>query len=110
MGFVDIASNVFCLFAIPIIGKRLIMMIGLTGVVVFCFSVAVNAYFYLDFATSSFVWQSLPGGRTDDNPYALPIFICLGISASISGCVPWMMISEVYPFRYCLLKTINLHF
>lgn len=103
MGFVDIASNLFCVFAIPIVGKRILMLTGLTGVVIFCFGVAINAYFYLDFDTSSFNWQPLPDGELKENNYGLPLLICLGVSASISGCVPWMMNSEVFPFRYWCL-------
>lgn len=100
MGLVDILSNLFCVFAIPIVGKRLIMLIGLFGVVVCCFGVAVNAFFYLSFETTSFEKHSTNIGEGDSNPYAFALFVCLGVSASISGCVPWMMNSEVYPFRY----------
>lgn len=99
MSLVDILSNLFCVVAIPIVGKRLIMLIGLTGVAVCCFGVALNAYYYLDFDTSSFENHGpteVPGAP---NPYAFALFVCLGISASISGCIPWMMNSEVYPFR-----------
>lgn len=103
MGFVDIATNLFLVVVIPIIGKRFTMLIGLSGVVVFCFGVATNAFFYLDFNTSSFDLKSRPGTLSDLNPYALPLFVCLGISASMSASIPWMMNSEVYPFRYYIL-------
>lgn len=99
MGLVDILSNLFCVFAIPILGKRLIMLTGLLGVVICCFGVATNAYFYLTFGTTSFEKSSYAADQRDSNPYAFALFVCLGISASISGCVPWMMNSEVYPFR-----------
>lgn len=100
MGFVDIASNLFCMFAIPIVGKRVIMLTGLTGVVIFCIGVAVNAYIFLDFGTSSFDWMPNSESDSSENHYVFALFICLGVSASISGCVPWLMNSEVYPFRY----------
>lgn len=100
MGLVDILSNLFCVFAIPIVGKRLIMLLGLCVVAICCFGVAANAYFYLTFDTSSFEKQPVSEmASTEDNPYALALFVCLGIGASVSGCVPWMMNSEVYPFR-----------
>lgn len=112
MGLVDILSNLFCVFAIPIVGKRLIMLLGLTGVAICCFGVATNAYFYLNFDTTSFEVPELPEAEATENPYALALFVCLGISASVSGCVPWMMNSEVYPFRYrypCL-KTLFIRY
>lgn len=99
MGLVDIAANVFCVFAIPIVGKRVVMLVCLFGVVVFCFGVAANAYYFLDFDTSSFDWQPSLESDSSENNYALPLFICLGVSASISGCIPWLMNSEVFPFR-----------
>lgn len=100
MGLVDILSNLCCVIAIPIIGKRTMMLLGLTGVCVFCFCVAANAYHYLTFDTSSFHPPPLLDGQEAENHYAFPLFICLGVSASVSGLVPWMMNSEVYPFRY----------
>lgn len=94
------------MFAIPIVGKRLVMLVGLTGVVVCCFGVAANAYFYLSFDTTSFEKHAHSGAEGDSNPYAFALFVCLGICARISGCVPWMMNSEVYPFRYPFRKLI----
>lgn len=99
MGLVDILSNLFCVIAIPMVGKRLIMLIGLTGVFVCCFGVALNAFYFLPIETSSFDKPTLSLNSDDSNPYAFALFVCLGVSASISGCVPWMMNSEVYPFR-----------
>lgn len=100
MGFIDIATCLFCVFAIPIAGKRFMMLIGLSGVVVFCFGVATNAFLYLSFDASSFRFERFPESESKDNSYALVLFCCLGVSASISGCVPWIMNGEVYPFRY----------
>lgn len=96
----DIIANIFCVLAIPIMGKRNIMLMGLAGVVVFCFGISANAYFYLNVDTSSFELQSQSEGvLAKDNPYAFPLFACCGVSASLSGCIPWIMNGEVYPFR-----------
>lgn len=99
LGIFDIAISLLCVCAIPIVGKRIIMLIGLAGVVVFCFGIAANAYFYLDFDISSFRMQPSLFGETKNNPYALALFIGLTVCASLSGGIPWVMNGEVYPFR-----------
>lgn len=99
MGLFDIASNVLCVCLIPIVGKRNIMLIGLTGVVIFCFGIAVNAYYFINPNTSSFVLSPMSVSDSKDNSYGLVLFICFGVSASISGSIPWVMNGEVYPFR-----------
>lgn len=99
MGLVDILASIFCVVAIPIIGKRKMMLLGLTGVTICCFGVASNAFTYLSFETSSFEIMTPAEDQASVNQYALVWFVCLGLSASVSGCVPWILNSEVYPFR-----------
>lgn len=109
-GLIDIMSNLFCVFAIPVFGKRPLFLCGLLGVAVSCFAVGANAFATLPIGTSSFDQSAAIG--VGENYVALVFFICLAVSASVSGGVPWMLNSEIYPFRWvgavvCNRRTLN---
>lgn len=96
-GLIDILSNVFCVFAIPWLGKRPLFFCGLFTVAASCFAIGANAFVTFPITTSSFDPDSAIG--VGDNYVAMVFFITLAIGASVSGCVPWMMNSEIYPFK-----------
>lgn len=101
MAVTDIISGIFCIFAIPLFGKRRLFLSALIGVVVFCSVIAINALLSFDLTTSTFYRLPATAGTQllNDNYMALVLFIGLAASANIVNCMPWILSSEVFPFR-----------
>lgn len=101
MALTDILSGMFCIVAIPLLGKRRLFLGALCGVVAACIGIAVNALLSFDLATSTFYRVPVETGveQLNDNHFALVLFIALAACANIVNCMPWILSSEVFPFR-----------
>lgn len=91
----------FCIFAIPLFGKRRLFLVALVGVIGFCFAIAANAYATFDLGTSSFHYRPDPHAvrPANDNYVGLVLFFGLAACANVVNCMPWLLSSEVFPFR-----------
>lgn len=103
VGLSDVVSGIFCIYAIPTFGKRRLFLTALIGVIICCLAIAGNAFVTFDLNTSSF--QKQPVSTQDavaapaDNYMALVLFIALAACANVVNCMPWVLSSEVFPFR-----------
>jgi Na+/melibiose symporter-like transporter len=83
------------------LGKRFVSLVALVGNGVSCLLLAVYSYVVLR-----------PGGAAQYEAAWLPLclIILLSFCSSVTFEVPWMMLSEVFPFRYDRIAAgINLH-
>jgi MFS family permease len=76
--------------AVNWLGKRFLSLVSLAGNAVSCLLLAVYSYVVLG-----------PGGADQYRAAWLPLslFILLAFCNSVMYTVPWMMLSEVFPFR-----------
>lgn len=67
-------------------------------VITFHLFLAINAYLVIPAGVTSFD-SELHEGIQHNNVFALVMFVILALSFGISWCCPWMLVSEVFPFR-----------
>lgn len=115
----DISSNILCMTAMSLlhIGKRFMFLFGMAGCIVSTFglsksiisaknfiflnlfTVGLNAYLTIPIGTSSFNPPQSIEDTAGHNYIALFLFLSLAFCSNLSMTVPWMMISEIFPFR-----------
>lgn len=108
VGVMDILSNVLCIFAVKLVGKRRLFLVSLAVSCVCCLALGVNAYLVIPAGANSFA-EHVPTTGVDsvlsatapaqDNVLAMVLFVVLALSFGVSWCCPWMLVSEVFPFR-----------
>lgn len=103
VGVMDILSNVLCMVAVRSVGKRWLFLGSLAVSCVCCLALAVNAYLVIPAGANSF-GEHVAAARLDEtaphsNVLALVLFVVLALSFGVSWCCPWMLVSEVFPFR-----------
>lgn len=103
IGLVDIISNVLCIFIVKWTGKRRMFLVSLAVSCVCCIALGVNAYFVIPPGTSSFAEHPTTTAdaalAASNNVIAIVLFCVLALSFGISWSCPWMLVSEVFPFR-----------
>lgn len=102
VGAMDIVSNTFCVFAVRSLGKRKLFLLSIVGCSVCCYVLALNAWAILPAGTSSFdkhLTAHVDGGGGGSNNYlALTTFVALAFVAGVGNGIPWMCLSEIFPF------------
>ncbi|CRK97315.1 CLUMA_CG010709, isoform A [Clunio marinus] len=99
IGILGFAANIMCTIIIKPIGKRKIALISMLGTCVSISSLAVYAYIVLPPGLTSFDKHNFDSHNTLGYIpltciYALAFFTSLGLMP-----VPWMLLSEVFPFK-----------
>lgn len=99
----DILANVFVMFLVKLLGKRKLLLSSLVAAVCVCFGLSYNAHQYVPSGVSSFDDDAATAAFVEsgpkDNWVALVLVVALAFIGNVALCVPWSMISEVYPFR-----------
>lgn len=103
VGVVDILSNVLCMVAVRSVGKRWLFLGSLAVSCVCCLALAYNAYLVIPAGTNSFGEHAaavhVVSAGPHNNVLGLVLFAVLALSFGVSWCCPWMLVSEVFPFR-----------
>lgn len=99
IGLMDILSQAICIVTVKLIGKRTLMLGSLAVSCACSFGLAINAYLVIPAGANSFTEQTAGNPLPENNVLALVLFIVLALSFGVSWCCPWMLISEVFPFR-----------
>jgi Na+/melibiose symporter-like transporter len=88
---IGVIGAVFLVTTVSWIGKRLLSLLSFAGNGVSCLLLGLYSYMVLT-----------PGGAKQYEVTWLPLclIIVLSFSNSVVFEVPWMMLSEVFPFRY----------
>lgn len=98
IGLLGFAANITCTCLIKPLGKRKIALISMFGTCISVISLAVYAYQVLPPGTTSFEKHELVQKNIGYIPllliYSLAFFTSLGLAP-----VPWMLLSEVFPFK-----------
>jgi Na+/melibiose symporter-like transporter len=90
-GVIGIVGALFLVTTVNWLGKRFLSLVALAGNGVSCLLLGVYSYVVLR-----------PGGAAQYKAAWLPLalIIVLSFCTSVMFEVPWMMLSEVFPFRY----------
>lgn len=103
IGLMDILSQALCVLLVKMIGKRPLFLGSLVVSCVCSFGLAINAYRVIPPGANSFaehaIGDDVQAAAAQNNVLALVLFIILALSFGVSWCCPWMLISEVFPFR-----------
>lgn len=111
IGLGAIVATIILVVTVPWFGNRKVILVGIGGVVICCFGLAINAYLYIKIDQTTFVPASK--NPVGSNIGALFLFFFVSIFGYMSYGISWMMNSEVFPFRWeiffllkCLKPTI----
>lgn len=96
----DMCSNIFCIVLIKIIGKRKMFLLSVMGATICCIGLGLNAWFILPFEASSFDVSTVALTKVNHNYLAMILFLLLAFLVGIGGAIPWMLVSEIFPYRY----------
>lgn len=100
VGAMDIISNTFCVFAVRCLGKRKLFLLSIVGCSLCCYVLAINAWAILPAGASSFD-KDLTTDDVDgvgNNYLAMATFVALSFVAGVGNGIPWMCLSEIFPF------------
>lgn len=101
IGVLGFTANILCMCIIKPLGKRKISLLSMTGVCTSVVALAIYSYFVLPAGWTSF--DKHPEGALNDNNLGyIPMILIFILAFSTSfGMlpVPWMLLSEVFPFK-----------
>lgn len=87
--------------AVKLIGKRVLFLFSLGAACIAMFSLSLFGFQYLPSDLSSFNQNNVTGAVIADNSYfPMHIFMTMSYFSSAGvAAVPWMLISELFPFK-----------
>jgi hypothetical protein len=100
IGIMGFFANIACMCVIKPIGKRRIALISMTGNCISIISLAIYSYIVLPEGLTSFDKHNLhaPENNLGYIPLTLIYFFAFFTSLGVLP-VPWMLLSEVFPFK-----------
>lgn len=96
-GLVGLVANILAMIAVKYVGKRNLFLFSIIGTATS--TIALGIFAYTNFPYN---WSSFDNHANIDGQNALPmiLFCIISFSASIGLTpVPWMILSEVFPFK-----------
>lgn len=96
-GLLKFLANIVCTVGVKFIGKRLISLVSIAGTAICCIAIGFYANIVLPPGWSSFDKHTdVPG----DGTFPMVMFFALSFITSVGMIpVPWMLLSEVFPFK-----------
>ncbi|XP_055716571.1 facilitated trehalose transporter Tret1-like [Phlebotomus papatasi] len=96
-GLLKFLANIVCTVGVKFIGKRLISLVSIAGTAICCIAIGFYANIVLPPGWSSFdKHTNVPG----DGTFPMVMFFALSFITSVGMIpVPWMLLSEVFPFK-----------
>lgn len=103
IGILGFAANIACTCLIKVLGKRKIALISMTGTCISMIALAIYSYKVLPPGTTSFGKHEIQPGGSPLGFIPLTFIYTLAFSTSFGLLpVPWMLLSEVFPFKLVL--------
>lgn len=85
---------------VKVLGKRKLALFSVFGTAVSCLSIGFYAYSTFPAGYSSFTKHDLSDGiSASDNYFPMIMFFSLSFFSSMGTSIPWMLLSEVFPFK-----------
>ncbi|GAB0097351.1 facilitated trehalose transporter Tret1 [Sergentomyia squamirostris] len=96
-GLFKFLANIVCMIGVKFIGKRRISLVSIIGTAICCIAIGCYAHMVLPPGWSSFDKHTeVPG----DGIFPMVMFFALSFITSVGMIpVPWMLLSEVFPFK-----------
>jgi MFS transporter, SP family, solute carrier family 2 (facilitated glucose transporter), member 6 len=100
IGILGFVANIACTCLIKPLGKRKIALISMFGTCVSMISLAIYSYTMLPAGTTSFDKHIMEKAKQTIGYIPLTLIYCLAFFTSFGLIpVPWMLLSEVFPFK-----------
>lgn len=100
-----LAANVVCMVSIKFVGKRRLALFSFTLTSLSCLSLAIYAFNVFPPGWSSSDMHESVNTANGLNYLAMFLFFTLAFGTSVGVLpVPWILLSEVFPFKYSIMK------
>lgn len=109
VGLIGLLANIVCMGVVKVIGKRKLYFFSLAGAALSCFSLCFYAHNTLPASWSSFDKHSRTELHGNDGYFAMVMFFSLAFFTSVGlAPMPWILLSEMFPFKYvCCVANAN---
>lgn len=98
VGLMKFLANIFCMLVVKFVGKRKISLYSIAGTAMCCLALGVYGSIYLPAGWSSFDKHGT--GEAGDGTFPMIIFFALAFITSAGMIpIPWMLLSEVFPYK-----------
>ncbi|XP_055607908.1 facilitated trehalose transporter Tret1-like [Uranotaenia lowii] len=100
-GLLGLLANIVCMMSIKFVGKRRLAICSLTMTSISCLSLAVYAYNVFPEGRSSNDLHTVTVSSNGLSYIPMCLFFLLAFASSVGILpVPWILLSEVFPFKY----------
>lgn len=98
IGIIGLIANIVCMVFIRLVGKRRLALFSMVGTMICCMLLGFYAFHNLPHDLTSFNIPTYEYGHVDATPMILIFFLAFFTSVGIAS-IPWMLLSEVFPFK-----------
>ncbi|XP_055542460.1 facilitated trehalose transporter Tret1-like [Wyeomyia smithii] len=100
MGLLGLLANIVCMIFIKFVGKRRLALFSMSVTALSCLSLAIYAFHVFPAGWTSFDVHKEVNTANGLNYVPMLLFFLLGFATSVGVLpVPWILLSEVFPFK-----------